>query len=54
VFYTPFDKGWALEALPLLGAFDDLPPDEPTEPYPVYPEFFVPPYHYSNPVTGRE
>jgi hypothetical protein len=54
VFYTPFDKGWALEASPLLGAFDDLPPDVPTEPYPVFPEFFVPPYHYKNPVTGRE
>lgn len=54
VFYTPFDKGWALESLPLLGAFDDLPPDEPTEPYPVFPEMFVPPYHYKNPVSGRE
>jgi len=54
VFYTPFDKGWAVEALPLLGAFDDLPPDELTEPYPVYPELFVPPYHYRNPVSGRE
>jgi hypothetical protein len=54
VFYTPFDKGWALEASPLLGAFDDLPPDDLTEPYPVYPDFFLPPYHYKNPVTGRE
>ncbi len=54
VFYTPFDKGWAVESSPLLGAFDDLPPDELTEPYPVFPEMFVPPYHYKNPVTGRE
>lgn len=54
VFYTPFDKGWAVEASPLLMDFDDLPPDEKTEPYPVFPEFFVPPYHYKNPVSGRE
>jgi len=53
-FYTPFDKGWAVEASPLMGAFDDFPADAPTEPYPVYPDVFVPPYHYENPVTGRK
>lgn len=53
-FYVPFDKGWAQEALPLMTDFDDFPPDEPTEAYPVYPEIFVPPYHYANPVSGRK
>jgi hypothetical protein len=54
VFYTPYDKGWAKEASPLLSEFGDFPPDEPIEPYPVYPEYFCPPFHYRNPVSGRE
>jgi hypothetical protein len=54
VLYTPYDKGWAREALPLLSEFGDFPPDEPIEPYPVFPEVFCPPYHYRNPVSGRE
>ena len=54
VLYTPYDKGWAKEASPLLSEFGDFPPDEPIEPYPVYPEYFCPPFHYRNPVTGRE
>ena len=53
-FYTPYEKGWAVESLPLLTEFDDLTPDELTEPYPVFPDLFVPPYHYANPVSGRE
>jgi hypothetical protein len=54
VFYTPYDKGWEKEASPLLSEFGDFPPDEPIEPYPVYPEYFCPPFHYRNPVSGRE
>ncbi len=54
VLYTPYDKGWGLEASPLLSEFGDFPPDEPIEPYPVFPEYFCPPYHYRNPVSGRE
>jgi hypothetical protein len=54
VFYTPYDKGWAEEVSPLLSEFGDFPPDEPIEPYPVFPDYFCPPYHYRNPVTGRE
>lgn len=54
VFYTPYDKGWAMEASPLLSEFGDFPPDEPIAPYPVYPEYFCPPFHYRNPVSGRE
>jgi hypothetical protein len=52
-FYTPFEKGWNKELLPLMPAFEDFPPDELTRPYPVFPEHFVPPFHYQNPVTGR-
>ena len=54
VFYTPYDKGWGKEVSPLLSEFGDFPPDEPIDPYPVYPQYFCPPYHYRNPVSGRE
>jgi len=54
VFYTPYDKGWAEEVSPLLSEFGDFPPDEPIEAYPVFPDYFCPPYHYRNPVSGRE
>jgi hypothetical protein len=54
VFYTPYDKGWAEAASPLLSEFGDFPPDAPIEPYPVYPKYFCPPFHYRNPVSGRE
>jgi hypothetical protein len=53
-FYTPFDKGWNKEILPLMTAFDDFPPDDLTQDYPTFPEHFVPPFHYSNLVSGRE
>ena len=53
VFYTPYDKGWAVEVSPLLSEFGDFPPDDPIEPYPLYPEYFCPPFHYANPVSGR-
>jgi len=54
VFYTPYEKGWAEEVSPLLSEFGDFPPDEPIDPYPVYPDYFCPPFHYHNPVSGRE
>lgn len=54
VFYTPYEKGWHQECMPLLAEFGDFEPDEPTEPYPVYPDYFCPPFHYANPVTGRK
>lgn len=53
VFYTSFDKGWGKEVMPLATDFADFPPDEFTQPYPIFPEIFVPPYHYANPVSGR-
>ena len=52
--YVPYEGGWGKEALPLVTHFDDLEPDEYSEPYPVFPDVFVPPYHYTNPVSGRE
>ncbi|MBN8817446.1 MAG: nuclear transport factor 2 family protein [Sphingomonas sp.] len=53
-YYIPYESGWAKEAMPLASTFEDFAPDELTDPYPVYPTFFIPPYHYPNPVSGRK
>ena len=35
--------------------YPQLPPDGPQSvPYDPYPAAFVPPFHYANPVTGRQ
>ena len=53
-YYTPFDAGWAVRNLPNNGPSKQFPPDQPpTDNAPVFPETFVPPYHYKNPVSGR-
>ena len=54
VMYTPYEKGWGVEALPNTQPEKDLPPDEPPSvPHETYPTIFVPPFHYDNPVTGE-
>jgi hypothetical protein len=53
-YYVPFDKGWDKGGDPPPAAIPDLPPDQPpTEVYKLYPDVYIPPYHYKNPVTGR-
>jgi SnoaL-like domain len=53
-FYVEFDRGWNKGAVPLPQKLGDLDPDAPpTVQYGAFPEVFVPPYHYKNPVTGR-
>jgi hypothetical protein len=53
-YYTPFDQGWAKAGLPRNGVSDKYPPDRaPTYDYAAFPDVFVPPFHYKNPVTGR-
>jgi acetyl esterase/lipase len=53
-FISDYSKGWAKDAEPAPGQSTTLPPDRPpTEVYSIYPNAFVPPYHYRNPVTGR-
>ncbi len=50
---TPYDKGWAKTALPRSVPDDSFPPDYPSSvEYDNYPVFFIPPFHYENPVTG--
>ncbi len=53
--YTDYDKGWAIHARPAnrpesFGAPPDLPPSVVTLNYPNY---YVAPFHYPNPVTGE-
>jgi hypothetical protein len=53
-YYVEFDKGWNKGGVALPQKLDNLDPDAPTTvKYGAFPEVFVPPYHYGNPVTGR-
>jgi len=53
-YYVDYYKGWDQGGNPPPGPIAGMPPDRPTtEPYKLYPDVFVPPYHYKNPVTGR-
>jgi hypothetical protein len=54
-YFAPYDVGWK-ELAPRLapGISESIPPDRPPSfHFDMYPKSFVPPYHYSNPVTGR-
>ena len=53
IMRTPYDQGWAREALPRSTPGEHLPPDQPPSvDYENYPAVFVPPFHFENPVTG--
>ena len=50
---TDYDKGWAKDAQPAPGPSKDYPSDRPaTEVYENFPKFYIPPFHFVNPVTG--
>ncbi|MDY6984719.1 MAG: nuclear transport factor 2 family protein, partial [Pseudomonadota bacterium] len=55
-YFAVYDTGWKdLAPRPPPGITDANPPDEPpTLPFEMYPSAFLPPYHYANPVTGRQ
>jgi hypothetical protein len=49
---SSYDKGWHKGAHPAEGPLPQLPPDRPPSiEYRSFPSFFLPPYHYLNPVT---
>lgn len=53
-FYVEYDRGWNKGAVELPKHLDTLEPDsESTVKYGAFPEVFLPPYHYQNPVTGK-
>lgn len=50
---TDYAKGWAKDAKPAPGPNKNFPPDRPpTEMYEIFPSFYIPPFHFANPVTG--
>lgn len=54
-FYTDYEDGWAKRSSAIFAPYDRLPPDLPQSvPYDPYPAAFVPPFHYVNPVSGRD
>lgn len=53
-FSGSYDKGWHREAYPADGPLAQLPPDQPpSEVYESFPSYYLPPYHYLHPVTGK-
>jgi hypothetical protein len=51
---SSYDEGWHKKSYPAPGPLADLPPDlPPTDKYAAYPSFYLPPYHYLNPVTQK-
>ena len=53
-FIADLEKGWALAPRPAPGPSEALPPDRPpTLRHQSFPLYYVQPFHYPNPVTGR-
>jgi len=53
-YYVDYYKGWDQGGLPAPPPIKGFPPDQPTTvDYKLYPDVFVPPFHYKNPVTGK-
>jgi hypothetical protein len=49
-----YDKGWHQQAFPIAGPLRELPPDRPPSMvYQAFPSFFLPPYHFLHPITGK-
>ena len=53
-YYVSWNEGWSKGAQPMGTAFEHFPPDAPqTVDYRSFPDVYIPPYHYPNPVTGK-
>ena len=54
-FYANYDEGWTKHSSGMLSTFPGYPSDLPQSlPYDAYPASFIAPFHYANPVTGRQ
>jgi hypothetical protein len=53
-YFVPYTVGWkSVQPRPPPGITDSNPPDRPPSvPFEMYPQPFLPPFHYANPVTG--
>jgi ketosteroid isomerase-like protein len=53
-FWADYTKGWSRGYMSIAGPSSQVPPDKaPTEVYAAFPDYYVPPFHYGNPVTGQ-
>ena len=53
-FWADYAKGWSKGAMPAAGPSKDIPADRPpSEKYEAFPAYYIPPFHYGNPVTGK-
>lgn len=53
-YYIEFDQGWNKGGIPLAQPLEGVNPDqESTVKYSAFPDVFIPPFHYPNPVSGR-
>jgi hypothetical protein len=49
-----YDQGWHKQPYPIAGPLKELPPDRPpSQVYDSFPTFFLPPFHFLNPVSGK-
>jgi hypothetical protein len=53
-YYVRWNEGWSAGGVPMGTALPQMMPDAPqTVAYGSYPDVYIPPYHYPNPVTGK-
>ncbi len=53
-FYAEYDRGPNHGGVPMVRSIEGLKPDRPpSHDYEAFPEIFVPPFHYANPVSGK-
>jgi len=53
-YYVDYDKGWDKGGNAPPAPIKGFPPDQPPSvEYKTFPDVFIPPYHYKNPVTGK-
>jgi hypothetical protein len=53
-YYVRWNEGWSKGGVPMGQPLPGMEPDEPqTVAYGSFPEVHIPPYHYPNPVTGK-
>jgi hypothetical protein len=53
-FYTPYEDGWLRTPDAGSQMFDPVKPDLPSTAYHPYPAWYIVPFHYKHPITGKE